>query len=72
MTHVTCRLTVKNWDQLWNPALCNQVWATFTFFNSALHVTRLKYKLVINVLVVAMLMLIRLLGYWSMAVMKAI
>ena len=29
MTHVTCRLTAKNWDQLWNPTLGNQEWATF-------------------------------------------
>jgi len=31
MTHVTCRLTAKNWGQLQNPALGNRVWATFTF-----------------------------------------
>jgi len=31
MTHVTCRLIAKNWDQLWNPMLDNRVWATFTF-----------------------------------------
>jgi len=31
MTHVTCRLTAKNRDQLRNPMLGNQVWATFTF-----------------------------------------
>jgi len=31
MTHVTCRLTAKNRDQLRNPALGNRVWATFTF-----------------------------------------
>jgi len=30
--HVTCRLTGKNKDQLWNPMLDNRVWATFTFF----------------------------------------
>jgi len=30
MTHVTCRLTAaKNRDQLRNPTLGNQVWATF-------------------------------------------
>jgi len=29
MTHVTCRLTAKNWDQLWNPTLGNR---TFTFY----------------------------------------
>ena len=32
MIHVTCRLTAKNRDQLRNPTLGNQVWATFTFF----------------------------------------
>jgi len=31
MTHVTCRLTAKSRDQLRNPTLGNQVWATFTF-----------------------------------------
>jgi len=29
MTHVTCRLTAKNWDQLRNPTLGSQVRATF-------------------------------------------
>ena len=29
MTHVICRLTAKNWDQLRNPTLGNRVWATF-------------------------------------------
>ena len=29
MTHVTCRLTAKNRDQLRNPTLGNTVWATF-------------------------------------------
>jgi len=32
MTHVTCRLTAKNRDQLRNPTLHNPVWATFTFY----------------------------------------
>ena len=32
MTHVTCRLTAKNRDQLRNPTLGNRVWATYTFF----------------------------------------
>ena len=32
MTHVTCRLTAKNRDELRNPTLGNRVWATFTFF----------------------------------------
>ena len=31
MTHITCRLTAKNRDQLRNPALGSRVWATFTF-----------------------------------------
>jgi len=31
MTHVTCRLTAKNRDQLRNLTLGNRVWATFTF-----------------------------------------
>ena len=34
MTHVTCRLTAKNRDQLRNPTLGNRVWATFTFLLS--------------------------------------
>jgi len=34
MTHVTCRLTAKNWDQLQNPTLGNRVWVTFTFFST--------------------------------------
>ena len=33
MTHVTCRLTAKNWDQLWNHTLGSRVWAIFTFFS---------------------------------------
>ena len=32
MTHITCRLTAKNQDQLWNPTLYNQVWATFYLY----------------------------------------
>jgi len=32
MTHVTCRLTAKNRDQLRNPTLGNQVWATFSHY----------------------------------------
>ena len=31
MTHVTCRLTAKNRDQLRNPTLGNRVRGTFTF-----------------------------------------
>jgi len=32
MTHVTCRLTAKNRDQLRNPTLGNRVCATFYYF----------------------------------------
>jgi len=32
MTHVICRLTDKNRDQLRNPTLGNRVWAASTFF----------------------------------------
>ena len=31
MTHITCRLTAKNRDQLRNPTLGNWLWAIFTF-----------------------------------------
>jgi len=31
MTHVTCRLTAKNRDQLQNSTLGSRVWATSTF-----------------------------------------
>ena len=34
MTHVTCRLTAKNRDQLLNLTLSNRVWATFLSVNS--------------------------------------
>jgi len=42
MTHVTCRLTTKNRNQLRNPTLGNQVglWATFTFAHIILSVDR--------------------------------
>jgi len=33
MTHVICRLTAKNQDQLRNPTLDNRIWATFFTFN---------------------------------------
>jgi len=32
MTHVTCRLTTKNQDQLRNPMLGSQVWATLCLY----------------------------------------
>ena len=35
MTHVTCRLTAKNRDQLRNPTHGNRVWATFTLFDDS-------------------------------------
>jgi len=46
VTHITCRLTAKNWDQLRNPTLGNRVWATFTFFmlNSELHYLTIRMK----------------------------
>jgi len=31
MTHITCRLTAKNWDQLRNPTLGYRVWAAFFY-----------------------------------------
>jgi len=34
MTHVTCRRSTNNRDQLRNPTLGNRVWSTFTFFIS--------------------------------------
>jgi len=34
MTHVTCRLTAKNRDQLRNPTLGNRVWAAFLYLFS--------------------------------------
>ena len=43
MTHVTCRLTAKNRDQLRNPTLGNRVWASFTFTFFCQH-ERLLYK----------------------------
>ena len=40
MTHVTCRLTAKNREQLRNPTLGNRVWATSTFllFSQSLNI----------------------------------
>jgi len=38
MTHITCRLTAKNRDQLRNLTLDNQVWATFTLPNMILRI----------------------------------
>jgi len=40
MTHVTCRLTAKNRDQLQNPTLGNRVWATYTFLHVCPQVKR--------------------------------
>ena len=39
MTHVTCRLTAKNRDQLRNCTLGSRVWTTFTFFYCYSNVT---------------------------------
>jgi len=55
MTHVTCRPNAKNRDQLRNPTLGNQVWATFTFyimhlmFRVSLDVTTSYYILAITI-----------------------
>jgi len=43
MTHITCRLTAKNRDQLQNPTLGNRVWATFTFFYAMLTWTQMDF-----------------------------
>ena len=40
MTHVTCRLTAKNRDQLRNPTLGSRVWATFFTF---IHILLVSY-----------------------------
>ena len=36
MTHIICRLTAKNGDQLRDPMLGNHIWATFTFLWSGI------------------------------------
>ena len=43
MTHITCRLTAKNRDQLRNPMIGNWVWVTFTFFH--LQTTHMKKRM---------------------------
>ena len=43
MTHVTCRLTATNRDQLRNPTLSNRVWATFIFFIQCLYSAHSNY-----------------------------
>ena len=40
MTHVTCRLTAKNRDQLQNPTLSNRAWTTFIFNHTELTSSR--------------------------------
>jgi len=42
MTHVTCRLTAKNRDQLRDPTFGNRVWATFTFLVYILELNRIE------------------------------
>ena len=44
MTHVTCRLTAKNRDQLRNPALGNRVWASFTFLETLTEALDVKFS----------------------------
>ena len=43
MTHVTCRLTAKNREQLRNHMLGNRVWATFTFCGVYLSVDKVAW-----------------------------
>jgi len=50
MTHITCRLTAKNRDQLWNPTLGNRVWATFTFFTLQVNLLDSKRSLNVNII----------------------
>jgi len=45
MTHITCRLTAKNWDRLRNPTLCNRVWANFFYRYIWLHLVEIIVKL---------------------------
>ena len=40
MTHVTCRLTAKNRNQLRNPTLSSRVWAIFTFLQWFVELTQ--------------------------------
>ena len=62
MTHVTCRLTAKNRDQLRNPTLGNRVWATLPLlydcvslqiYNSALQVCDQPRTAAVNVALLA-------------------
>jgi len=48
MTHVICRLTAKNRDQLRNPTLGNRVWATFLTPDISPHPTKGFYKLFVS------------------------
>jgi len=50
MTHVTCRLTAKNWDQLWNPMLGIWVWATCTFLLAKVFLNFWKHKTSLHIL----------------------
>jgi len=45
MTHVTCRLTAKNRNQLRNPTLGNRVWATFAFLSALRMRSTVAFKL---------------------------
>ena len=57
MTHVTCRLTAKNRDQLWNPTLGSRVYGLPLPFlprpsacqqNGIIHVSGLKFKTLVS------------------------
>ena len=43
MTHVTCRLTAKDRDQLRNPTLGSRVWATFYLFTLRYCIVKVQY-----------------------------
>jgi len=48
MTHVTCRLTAKNRDQLRNPTLGNQGWSTFFIVSRTTTVARAPYLVLMS------------------------
>jgi len=62
MTHVTCRLTAKNRDQLRDPTLGNRVWATFTFTLFSLqtknHATQMRLSLLLLLVVVVVVVVV--------------
>jgi len=49
MTHVTCKLTAKNRDQLRNPTLGNRVWATFYYLILAQLIQAIRMSVLVNI-----------------------